>query len=177
MVVRYTNSTKRIDMLQDLIQIQPQAQSNYHTRWFEWATPVRNPRAKARHYFQWALIHHARKKPAEAYKYYEKAIIHHRHPLYLRQMALLHHEMGYFRDALKYMRIAFEVEQADYRKKQAEEEKRKKDANNATGTDSFHYITDSTMAMNKYRVQNFSYSGKSNCLIKAVTRSDGAQPR
>jgi hypothetical protein len=92
-------------------------------------------------------------------------------------MALLHHEMGYFRDALKYMRRAFEVEHADYRKKQAEEEKRKKDATNATGTDSLDYVTDSTMTGNKYQVQNFSFSEKSSCRIRTANRSDGAQPR
>jgi len=105
-------------MLQDLIRIKPQTQRTYHAKWYELATPVRHPRAKAHHYFQWALIHHAKNNPAEAYKYYERAIMHHKHPLYLRQMALLHHEMGYFRDALKYMRTAFDLEQEAFRKKQ-----------------------------------------------------------
>lgn len=141
-------------MLQDLIRIKPQSQRNYHTRWFELATPVHSPKAKARHYFQWALIHHARKKPAEAYKYYEKAIIHHRHPLYLRQMALLHHEMGYFRDALKYMRTAFNLEEAALRRKQQEIQEQKTHADTRTLEGSVIYTANHTGHINGLYIQD-----------------------
>ena len=142
-------------MLQDLIRIKPQSQRNYHTQWFELATVVCNPKAKAQHYFQWALIHHARKKPAEAYKYYEKAIQHHRHPLYLRQMALLHHEMGYYRDAVKYMRTASELEHAALQKKQQEWEQQKTQAVSMTWKGSPAFFTSNTQTATIY-TQNTS---------------------
>jgi tetratricopeptide (TPR) repeat protein len=113
-------------MLQDLIKIKPQSQKTYHSEWYEFATPVSHPKTKARQYFQWALIFHAREKPAEAYKYYEKAIIHHKRPLYLRQMALLHHEMGYFKDAIAYMRSALDIERAEYMTRQRQAAERQK---------------------------------------------------
>ena len=141
-------------MLQDLIRIKPQTQSNYHTQWYEVATPVRNPKAKAKHYFQWAVIHHARKKPAEAYKNYEKAIIHHRHPLYLRQMALLHHEMGYFREALKYMRTAFDLEEASMRRKQRQIRQQKAQAETSTLEGAVAYDTDYSGLMDGLYIQD-----------------------
>lgn len=141
-------------MLQDLIRIRPQSQKNYHAQWFELATVVSNPKAKAQHYFQWALIHHARKKPAEAYKYYERAIQHHRHPLYIRQMALLHHEMGFFRDALKYLRTAFELEHAALQKKQQELEQYKKQAVSITWNGSADYCTSITQFAAALFIQN-----------------------
>ena len=97
-------------MLEDIVQIRPQSRKSYYTGDLEFATPVANPKGKARHFFQWGLIYHAKGKPAEAYKYYEKAIIHHKRPLYLKQMGILHHEMGYFKDALKYLRTAHNIE-------------------------------------------------------------------
>ncbi|HKL38218.1 MAG TPA: tetratricopeptide repeat protein [Bacteroidales bacterium] len=121
-------------MLQDIIKISPRIQKNYYAGRYEFATPVVHPRAKAWHFFQWALIFHARKKPAEAYKYYEKALIHHKRPLYLRQMALLHHEMGYFRDATSYLRSALEIEKKEYRKRKQEAEEKERQATTTTGS-------------------------------------------
>ena len=120
-------------MLQDILKITPQTQQNYYPNRYEFATPVVHPRAKAWHFFQWALIFHARKKPAEAYKYYEKALTHHKRPLYLRQMALLHHEMGYFRDATQYLRTALDIEKTAYRKRQQEADEKKRRATTTTG--------------------------------------------
>lgn len=158
-------------MLQDLIRIKPQSQRNYHTRWYELATPVRNPKAKARHYFQWALIHHARKKPAEAYKYYERAIVHHRHPLYLRQMALLHHEMGYFRDALRYMRTAFNLEEAALRRKQKEIQERKARRDTRTLEGSVSYTANLTGHINVLYIQDHtSASGRDSLRVDAKAK-------
>ncbi len=98
-------------MIEDIVTISPETKRNYYTEKFEFAYPVRKPREKAKYFFQWGLIYHAKGKPAEAYKYYEKAIIYHRFPLYLKQMGVLHHEMGYFKDALKYLRAAHQIEQ------------------------------------------------------------------
>jgi len=151
-------------MLQDLIRIKPQAQSNYHTQWYEMATPVQNPKAKAQHYFQWALIHHARKKPAEAYKYYEKAIIHHRNPLYIKQMALLHHEMGYFSDALKYLRTAFDLEQAALKKKQKQMKEQKKQAVTSTLGGSMAYTEDDTWDINRFYRQDHTFASEEDAL-------------
>jgi tetratricopeptide (TPR) repeat protein len=120
-------------MLQDIIKIAPQNKKNYHPGRYELATPVVQPRAKAWHFFQWAMIFHARKKPAEAYKYYEKALIHHKRPLYLRQMAVLHHEMGYFRDASQYLQTALEIERTEYLRRQQEAEEQKRRATTHTG--------------------------------------------
>ncbi|MFP4047543.1 MAG: hypothetical protein ACLFPH_09805 [Bacteroidales bacterium] len=97
-------------MIQDIIKIRPQTQQNYYTGDMECATPVIKPKEKAKHYFRWGLVFHARGKAAEAYKYYEKAIIYHASPLYIKQMGILHHEMGYFDDAIKYLRSAFDIE-------------------------------------------------------------------
>ncbi|MGM0532543.1 MAG: hypothetical protein ACQER7_14445 [Bacteroidota bacterium] len=109
-------------MLQDLIKIKPETKSNYYTSKFEFAIPVKKPREKAKYYFQWGMIFHAKRKPAEAYKYYEKAIFHHKKPVYLKQMAILHHEMGYLKDALNYIRIAVDIEKQE----QKENEKRRR---------------------------------------------------
>lgn len=97
-------------MIQDIIKIRPQTQKNYYTGKMECATPVVKPIEKAKHYFRWGIVFHARGKAAEAYKYYEKAIIYDASPLYIKQMGILHHEMGYFDDAIKYLRRAFEIE-------------------------------------------------------------------
>ena len=105
-------------MLQDLIKIKPQTKRNYYTGKYEFATPVKKPREKAKYYFQWAMIFHAKRKPAEAYKYYEKAIFHHKKPVYLKQMAILHHEMGYLKEALDYIRIAVDIEKQNQRAKE-----------------------------------------------------------
>jgi len=105
-------------MLQDLIKIKPETKRNYYTGKYEFATPVKKPRERARYYFQWGLIFHAKRKPAEAYKYYEKAIFHHKKPVYLKQMAILHHEMGYLREALDYIRIALDIEKQEQNKKE-----------------------------------------------------------
>ena len=126
-------------MLQDLIKIQPQAQKNYHPARYEFATPVKNPQAIAWQYFQWALISHARKKPAEAYKYYEKAIMHHKRPVYLRQMALLHHEMGYFREALDYLRLALDLEKREYLEKITQQQQLRRDRVDYSGDLPVHY--------------------------------------
>lgn len=120
-------------MLQDIIKIAPQSKKNYYPGRYEFATPVVHPQTKAWHFFQWALIFHARKKPAEAYKYYEKALIHHKRPLYLRQMALLHHEMGYFRDASQYLHTALEIEKTEYLRRQQEADEKKRRAITHTG--------------------------------------------
>ncbi|GEM_PF-1578083 len=125
-------------MLQDIIRIKPQSQTNYQPEWYEFATPVVQPRSKAQHYFKWALIFHARRQAAEAYKYYEKAIIHHKKPLYLRQMALLHHEMGYLRDAMKYMRTALDLEKREYQKKQNKAQKQREHSISVTYGLEFH---------------------------------------
>ncbi len=108
-------------MLQDLIKIKPQTKRNYYTDKYEFATPVRKPREKAKYYFQWAMIFHAKRKPAEAYKYYEKAIFHHKKPVYLKQMAILHHEMGYLKEALNYIRVAVDIEKQEQREKERRE--------------------------------------------------------
>jgi tetratricopeptide (TPR) repeat protein len=105
-------------MLQDLIKIKPQSKKNYYTSRYEFATAVKKPREKAKYYFQWAMIFHAKRKPAEAYKYYEKAILHHKRPVYLKQMAILHHEMGYLKEALAYIRIAVDIEKQEQRAKE-----------------------------------------------------------
>ena len=126
-------------MLQDLIRIKPQSRKNYYPARYEFATPVTNPRNKAWHFFQWALIFHARKKPAEAYKYYEKAIQHHKRPVYLRQMALLHHEMGYLRDALLYMRSALDIEKSEYLKKLRQEKQQREHARSYSAPCFFSY--------------------------------------
>lgn len=99
-------------MLEDIVKIKPQTRKTYHAGSLEFATPVENPKEKARYYYQWGILFHARNKPAEAYKYYEKAIVYHKHPDYLKQMGLLHHEMGYLKDALKYFRVALGIEKA-----------------------------------------------------------------
>jgi tetratricopeptide (TPR) repeat protein len=105
-------------MLQDLIKIKPETKSNYYTSKFEFAIPVKKPKEKAKYYFQWGMIFHAKRKPAEAYKYYEKAIFHHKKPVYLKQMAILHHEMGYLKEALDYIRIAVDIEKQEQREKE-----------------------------------------------------------
>ncbi|MFP4621638.1 MAG: hypothetical protein ACLFM7_10020 [Bacteroidales bacterium] len=124
-------------MLQDLIKIKPETKRNYYTGKYEFATPVKKPHEKAKYYFQWGLIFHAQKKPAEAYKYYEKALFHHRRPVYLKQMAILHHEMGYLREALKYIRIAVDIEKQEQKEK--EKRIRKLQEKNFTGVLPFRY--------------------------------------
>ncbi|MFO8235157.1 MAG: tetratricopeptide repeat protein [Bacteroidales bacterium] len=97
-------------MIQDIIKIRPETKQNYYTGKTEFATPVVKPKEKAKYYFNWGLVFHARGKPAEAYKYYEKAITFNALPLYIKQMGILHHEMGYFNDAFRYLRKAFAIE-------------------------------------------------------------------
>src|SRR6056297_2250043 len=142
-------------MIEDPVIIRPESkQRNYYTDKFEFATPVSNPKEKARHFFEWGIIFHARGKPAEAYKYYEKAIIHHRLPLYLRQMALLHHEMGYFREALKYMRTAFDLEEANLRKKHRQIQQQKAQAKTSTLEGAVTYDSDHSGLMNGLYIQD-----------------------
>ena len=97
-------------MLEDIIQIQPRKDRNYYAGTLEFAVPVKHPKEKAHHFFRWGILCHARGKPAEAYKWYEKALILDRNPYYLKQMGILHHEMGYLKDALKYIRTAVDME-------------------------------------------------------------------
>ena len=111
-------------MLEDIVKIKPQTKKTYHAGSLEFATPVENPKEKARYYFQWGILFHARGKPAEAYKYYEKAIFYHKYPDYLKQMGLLHHEMGYLKDALKYFRVALDIEKTQMIRKAREKAKR-----------------------------------------------------
>lgn len=108
-------------MLQDLIKIKPETKRNYYTGKYEFATPVQKPKERSKYYFQWGLIFHAKRKPAEAYKYYEKAISHHKLPIYLKQMAILHHEMGFLREALQYIRIAVDIEKQEQKEKEKKE--------------------------------------------------------
>ena len=116
-------------MIEDPIKIRPESrQKNYYVDKFEFATPVTHPKEKARKFFEWGLVYHARGKPAEAYKNYEKALIHHRLPLYLKQMGILHHEMGYYRDALKYLRSAVNIEKEMYIQKEKEESQRQEES-------------------------------------------------
>ena len=126
-------------MLQDLIKIKPETKRNYHTGKYEFATPVIKPHEKAKYYFQWGLIFHAKRKPAEAYKYYERAIFHHKKPIYLKQMAILHHEMGYLREALKYIRIAVNVEKQEQNRQ--ERKKKMLQEKNLTAVLPFRYKT------------------------------------
>jgi len=105
-------------MLQDLIKIKPQTKRNYYTGKYEFATAVPKPIERARYFFRWGMIFHAQRKPAQAYKYYEKAIFHNKKPLYLKQMAILHHEMNYPKEALEYMRVALDIEKQEQMEKE-----------------------------------------------------------
>jgi len=97
-------------MLEDIVKIQPQTDRNYYADTFEFAVPIKHPKEKAAQYFKWGLVFHAKGKPAEAYKWYEKALFLHKNPFYLKQMGILHHEMGYLKDALYYIRTAVDIE-------------------------------------------------------------------
>jgi tetratricopeptide (TPR) repeat protein len=97
-------------MLEDIVKIQPQTDRNYYADSFEFAVPIKHPKEKAAQYFKWGLVFHAKGKPAEAYKWYEKALFLHKNPFYLKQMGILHHEMGYLKDALFYIRTAVDIE-------------------------------------------------------------------
>jgi len=108
-------------MLEDIIKISPQTNRNYYTSIFEFAVPVKHPKEKAAQYFKWGLVFHAKGKPAEAYKWYEKAIFLHKNPFYLKQMGILHHEMGYMKDALNYIRTAVNIEKEIQQKEAAKE--------------------------------------------------------
>jgi tetratricopeptide (TPR) repeat protein len=146
-------------MLQDLIKINPQSRRNYHTGRFELATPVVKPKEKAKYYFQWALMFHARNKPAEAYKYYEKAILHNKNPLYLKQMAILHHEMGYLRDALKYIRTALDIEKKEQIARKEEKQKQIRKAQNSTaGRDAFNYAATHSLSKTTIFRNNKNFS-------------------
>jgi len=142
-------------MIEDPVIIRPESkQRNYYTDKFEFATPVSNPKEKARHFFEWGIIFHARGKPAEAYKYYEKAIIHHRFPLYLKQMGILHHEMGYYRDALRYLRSALDIEKEIKKEKELEEARQKQEATDYSVFFHSEFFADSTNNI------SYSYSAK-----------------
>ena len=107
-------------MLEDIIKIQPQTEKNYYADSLEFAVPVKNPKEKAAHYFKWGLVSHAKGKPAEAYKWYEQALFLDKKPLYLKQMGILHHEMGYLKDAFKYIRIAVKIEKDIQKEKESQ---------------------------------------------------------
>lgn len=114
-------------MLEDIIKIQPQTDKNYYAGSLEFAVPVKNPKEKAAHYFKWGLVFHAKGKPAEAYKWYEQALFLDKKPLYLKQMGILHHEMGYLKDAFKYIRTAVEIEKDIQKEKVAEAARKNED--------------------------------------------------
>ena len=109
-------------MLEDIVKIQPQTDRNYYADTFEFAIPIKHPKEKAAQYFKWGLIFHAKGKPAEAYKWYEKALFLHKNPFYLKQMGILHHEMGYLKDALNYIRTAIEIEKETQKQETVKEQ-------------------------------------------------------
>jgi len=136
-------------MLEDIIKIQPQTSQNYYTDSLEFAIPVKKPKEKASHYFKWGLVFHAKGKPAEAYKWYEQAIFLHKSPFYLKQMGILHHEMGYLKDAFKYIRIAVEIEKEIQQEKEAEEKRENENAE--------MYLTDITTPLSSDENGGFVY--------------------
>jgi tetratricopeptide (TPR) repeat protein len=140
-------------MIEDIITIRPQTRKNYYTSKLEFATPVVKPKEKAHHYFQWGLIWHGKGKPAEAYKYYEKAIIFHKNPLYLKQMGILHHEMGYFKDALKYLQSAFELEQEIQMQEEQEIIHKQQERQTKTAELAYTYTTSSTPVELSYNLK------------------------
>jgi tetratricopeptide (TPR) repeat protein len=109
-------------MLEDIVKIQPQTDRNYYADSFEFAIPIKHPKEKAAQYFKWGLVFHAKGKPAEAYKWYEKALFLHKNPFYLKQMGILHHEMGYLKDALNYIRTAIEIEKETQKQEAAKKQ-------------------------------------------------------
>jgi tetratricopeptide (TPR) repeat protein len=143
-------------MIEDIVTIRPETKRNYYTEKLEFAFPVKKPREKAKYFFQWGLIYHAKGKPAEAYKYYEKALVYHKFPLYLKQMGILHHEMGYFKDALKYLRAAHKIEQDIQEEKQRKILQHKKETHTLV-EQNFHYNETTTEYAAKYH-SNFSDS-------------------